>query len=117
MYLILNSELFGLRKTDLMLVARYHRRASPKPAHQGYAALNRERRLTVAKLAALLRLADALERSHSQRAHKIRCTHEDGRLVISVPHVNDVSLKQLVLKQKGPLFEEIFGVQIMLRAT
>ncbi len=118
MYLILNSELFGLSKKDVTLVAlvaRYHRRASPKPTHQMYMGLEREYRIAVAKLAAILRVADALDRSHSQRIQELKCEHEEGRLIISIPHADDLSLEQLALKQKGTLFDEIFGKQVMLR--
>ena len=61
LYLIRNSELFGLGKKDLLLaalVARYHRRASPQPTHEGYATLDRDERVAVAKMAAILRVAD-----------------------------------------------------------
>ena len=118
MYIINNSEIFGLSRRDVhlvWLVARYHRRASPKPAHPGYAMLDRETRVAVAKLAAILRVADALERSHSQRISEIRCKHETGRLVISVPKVDDLSLEQLALLQKGSLFEETYGMKVLLR--
>ena len=118
MYLIMNSELFGLGRQDVLLVglvARYHRRASPKPTHEGYVTLDRERRIAVSKMAALLRVADSLDRSHSQRVHEIRCIRQDGRLVIAIPQIADLSLEQLALKQKGTLFEEIFGMQVLLR--
>jgi len=120
MYLILNSELFGLGRKDVMLVAlaaRYHRRASPKPSHDGYASLNVEHRIAVSKMAAILRVADALDDSRSQRVRGIECICEDSRLVISVPHVEDLSMEQLALKQKGSLFEEIFGMQVLLRTV
>ncbi|HLQ43519.1 MAG TPA: HD domain-containing protein, partial [Planctomycetaceae bacterium] len=119
MYLIQNSELFGLSKRDQLLVAlvaRYHRRASPKPAHPGYAALDRDSRVTVSKLAALLRVAIALDRSYSQRILDLSCTREEDRLVISIPNVEDLSLEQLAVKQNSGLFEETFGLQVQLRA-
>lgn len=118
MYLILNSELFGLSKADETLVgltARYHRRASPKPTHTIYTALDRDQRIAVAKMAAMLRLADALDASHSQRLHELRFSREGGRLVISVPQVEDLSLEQLALKQTGTLFEETYGMPVLLR--
>ncbi len=118
MYLISNSEMFGLGEKDLLLVAliaRYHRRASPKPTHSGYSGLDRDGRVAVAKLSAILRVADALEHSHSQRVREIRCKREPGRFVITVPHTDDLSLEQLALKQKGSLFEETFGMTILLR--
>ena len=72
-------------------------------------------RVAVAKLAAMLRVADALEHSHSQRVREIHCEREPGRLVITVPHTDDLSLEQLALKQKGTLFEETFGMTVLLR--
>jgi exopolyphosphatase / guanosine-5'-triphosphate,3'-diphosphate pyrophosphatase len=118
MYLINNSEIFGLGRSDLLLtalVARYHRRYSPKPYHEGYAGLNREARIAVAKLAAILRVAVSLDRSYSQRVQEIRCSRSEGRLVLSIPHVNDLALEQLAVKQQGSLFEDIYGMQIVLR--
>jgi exopolyphosphatase/guanosine-5'-triphosphate,3'-diphosphate pyrophosphatase len=120
LYIINNSEIFGLSRKDVRLVglvARYHRRASPKPNHPFYATLDRESRVVVAKLAAILRVADALERSHSRRISEIRCKREPGRLVISVPKVDDLSLEQLALAQKGSLFEETFGLKVLLRKS
>lgn len=118
MYLVRNSELFGLGKKDLLLaalVARYHRRASPQPTHEGYATLERDERVAVAKMAAILRLADALDESRSQRIHELKAQHEGDRLVISIPLVEDVSLEMLALKQTGSLFEETFGFPVLLR--
>jgi exopolyphosphatase/guanosine-5'-triphosphate,3'-diphosphate pyrophosphatase len=119
MYLIQNGELFGLSRRDQLLVAivaRYHRRASPKPTHAGYASLDREGRVTVAKLAALLRVAVALDRSYTQRIADLTCEREDDRLVIHILNADDLSLEQLALKQNGSLFEETFGLQVVLRA-
>jgi len=118
MYLIRNSELFGLGKRDVLLaslVARYHRRASPQATHEGYNTLDREGRVAVAKMAALLRVAIALDESRSQRIHELTCAYEGGRLVISIPRVEDLSLEQLALKQNGALFEETFGMPVLLR--
>jgi exopolyphosphatase/guanosine-5'-triphosphate,3'-diphosphate pyrophosphatase len=119
MYLIRNSELFGLGRRDQLLaalVARYHRRASPQPTHEGYATLDRDGRVAVTKLAAILRLAIALEESRSQRICEVICSRENGRLVISVPRVDDLSLEQLALKQNVSLFEETYGMPVLLRA-
>lgn len=120
MYIIRNSELFGLGKANLLLialVARYHRRASPASNHEGYNSLDREQRIAVSKLAAILRVADALDYSHSQRVQEIRCSQEESRFVIAAPAVDDLSLEQLALRQKGGLFDEIFGMQVLLRTV
>jgi exopolyphosphatase / guanosine-5'-triphosphate,3'-diphosphate pyrophosphatase len=117
MYLIQNSELFGLSRRDInlvALVARYHRRATPKPVHQEYAALDRSERLTTAKLAAILRVADSLDRSHSRRISGIECRKEKERFVISVPNVDDLTLEQVALQNKGDMFEEVYGMSVVV---
>ncbi len=68
-YLIKNGDLRGFEPEEIeiiALVARYHRRATPKRAHPGYRSLAPRARRTVKTLAAVLRLAEALDRSHAQ---------------------------------------------------
>lgn len=118
MYLIRNGDLFGLSREDVLLaamIARYHRRSSPKPIHEGFTALDWKNRITVAKLAAILRVADALDRSNSQWIKHFQVIRDRGRLVISVPGAEDLSLEQLALRQKMSLFKEVFGLPVLLR--
>jgi exopolyphosphatase/guanosine-5'-triphosphate,3'-diphosphate pyrophosphatase len=120
MYLIMNSDLFGLGTQDMALVgmvARYHRRASPKPTHPGFNTLDRDRRVAVLKMAAMLRVAIALDASRSQRVQEIHCSRHRDRLIISVPNVDDLSIEQLALKQAGSLFADVFGMRVLLRTT
>lgn len=118
MYLIQNSELFGLGKKDIglvALVARYHRKATPSPIHPFYGELDRQDRVAVCKMAAILRVADALERSHHQHIQNIRCIVEPDQVVIEVPQVHDLTLEQMALREKGNLFEEVYGRSVVLR--
>jgi len=119
MYLIQNSELFALGAREVLLVsliARYHRRAPPRPTHIGYTSLERRDRLAVAKCAAILRVADALDRSSSQRIRTIACSVGDGRLAITTSAAVDVSLEQLAIKNKGSMFEDVYGMSVVLRS-
>jgi exopolyphosphatase/guanosine-5'-triphosphate,3'-diphosphate pyrophosphatase len=117
MYVILNSELFGLGRKELLLVAliaRYHRGSLPGPDQPEYAELDRDSQIAVSKLAAILRVADALERSHSQRVRDIRCSIRDGRLALEVPRLTDLSLEGLALSQKADLLEKVYGLRVHL---
>jgi len=119
LYVIRNSEIFGLSRSELLqvgLVARYYRRAYPQPSHEGYGSLGREHRVTVAKLAAILRLAIALDDTRSGRIQTIECVRESKQLVIQVPGVEDVSLEQVALRQNAGLFRDVFGMPVLLRA-
>ena len=118
-YLIENCELFGLNRSDLgivALIARYHRRTAPRLAHAAFAQLCREDRTIVSKLAAILRVADAMDHSHSQRIARTSYAIDDNRFVISVSGIDDVSIEQVALKNKGPMFEDVFGMQPMVRS-
>jgi exopolyphosphatase/guanosine-5'-triphosphate,3'-diphosphate pyrophosphatase len=120
MYLILNSELFGLTQGDntiVALVARYHRRSVPRLTHPEFLALDREHRMIVTKLAALLRVADALDRNHMQYTRSVSFAREEQRFIITLADVEDVTLERVALKEKGSLFESIFGLQIVLRTS
>src|SRR4029078_3368338 len=68
-YLIKNGDLRGFQPEEievLALVARYHRRGTPKQSHEDYAQLPRQLRRTVRTLASILRVAESLDRSHAQ---------------------------------------------------
>ena len=116
-YIILNSEIFGLSRADVEVVgllARYHRHGAPTIAEPTYALLNQADRLRVQKLAALLRVAEAMERAHSRRIRSFSVRTNARRLELLVPDVSDLTLENLALRTKGALFTDIFGYDIIL---
>jgi exopolyphosphatase / guanosine-5'-triphosphate,3'-diphosphate pyrophosphatase len=120
MYLVQASEVFGLRRKDLLLVSqivRYHRKAAPQQTHVFYMELDRASRMIVTKCAAILRIADALDRSHSQHIRDISCQIDDGRFIINVPSTDNVALEQLGMQRKGSMFEDVYGMQVVLRPS
>ncbi len=116
-YVIANSEIFGLNRWETQIVAqiaRYHRRSGPKPAHSEYLALPQEARIVVTKLAAILRVADALSRVQGGSNIQIRLDREDEALVIGIHGLVDLIFEERALMQKGGLFEDIFGLRVQL---
>lgn len=116
-YLILNSEVFGLDRLDVTivaLVARYHRHSGPRMEHRIYAELSTEDRIRVCKLAALLRVADALERTHVQRVAQIEIRQEAGKLRIRLPGLADAAVERLAMASKADLFEQVFGLSVVV---
>jgi exopolyphosphatase/guanosine-5'-triphosphate,3'-diphosphate pyrophosphatase len=74
-YLIKNGGLRGFEPREIeiiALIARYHRQTAPRRSHAGFGGLTRGERETVKMLSALLRLAEGLERSHSQVVSRMR---------------------------------------------
>lgn len=111
-YIISNADLPGLSSGELAmaaLVARYHRRANPQPKHPGYGELPKADRDLVRKLAAILRVCDALDREHLSRVRKleVRRTPEGFDLHARVRGAS--GLESWALRKKGHLFRDVFG--------
>ena len=120
MYMIMASDLFGMSKSDLhlvALVARYHRRSAPKPSHTPFVTLTRDDRITVIKLAALLRVAIALNASRHSRKQEFICRKEKNRMIIFLSDRDDISLEQISIRLNGQLFEQVFGLPVTLRVA
>ena len=120
LYLIANSEIFGLNREEIAVVAhvaRYHRRSGPKSSHLEYMSLPRETRVTVNKLAALLRVADALARGHIRQARDIHFERQGDDLIVCIPGVADLLLEERAVAAKADLFEDIYGMKVRLEAV
>ncbi len=116
-YVVANSEIFGLRREELQIVAhaaRYHRRSVPKPTHLEYVSLPRDSRMIISKIAAILRVADALDRGHAQQVREIQFQRLPGELVMVIPGVPDLTLERRALTLKADLFEDIYGLRVRL---
>ena len=116
-YIILNSEVFGLDRLDVTivaLVARYHRHSGPRLDHPSYASLSTDDRIRVCKLAALLRVADALERTHVQRVASLEIRIASGVLHVRLPGLADAAVERLAMASKADLFEQVFGLGVVI---
>lgn len=116
-YLIVNSEIFGLTRDELRIVAllaRYHRRSPPKPSHAEYMALPRETRVVVNKLAALLRVADGFARGRIRNVRQLQFERSGDDLVVYVHGADDLLMEQRSVAAKGDLFEDIYGMRVRL---
>jgi exopolyphosphatase/guanosine-5'-triphosphate,3'-diphosphate pyrophosphatase len=117
-YLISASELYGLRKRELEIIAniaRYHRRALPQRSHVPYISLDRDERMVVSKLAAILRVANALDKDHLQNVIELKISREGDQIVLSGQNVSDLAMGRLSLASRSDFFTEIFGKKVVLR--
>ena len=117
-YLIASSELFGLRRRELEIIAniaRYHRRALPQRSHVSFVSLDRDERMIVSKLAAILRVANALDKDHSQNIMDLKISREGDQIALMAQNVSDLAMGRLALASRSDFFTEIFGKKIILR--
>ncbi len=116
-YIVSNSEIFGLHGDELAIVANiigYHRGAAPQSTDFEYMALQREERILVLKMISILRIADALDRGHSQQIKNITVERKADTVIITAEGAYDVSLERLSLEEKGMLFQDVFGYRVLL---
>ena len=78
-------------------------------------AMSREEYLLTAKLAAILRLANAMDRSHYQKVKALNVKLKDRTLYLIIDSVKDVSLELGLLKDKTEFFESVFGIQLLMK--
>ena len=97
-------------------VARYHRGAKPRASHEGLAALEPEEREIVRVLGALLRLADGLDRSHTDAVRDLEVWLEGGRMAVVVECPFGCESEVWAGEKKGQWLAEVFGVNLEIRA-
>lgn len=112
LYLITNSELTGFSEAERAVIAniaRYHRGSLPKKRHPEYEALNLADREIVCKLGGIVRVADALDRSHDSRVYDLQC-HDGKSRSLHVELCSDANCENelLEVERKRELFEQAF---------
>jgi exopolyphosphatase / guanosine-5'-triphosphate,3'-diphosphate pyrophosphatase len=115
MYLILHGDLKNFTADEVKVIAniaRYHRKATPKAKHDPYAELPARLRRVVDVGAALLRLSDGLDRSHSSVIQDIRCKIENKKVKCTLTARSDAELETWGARRKRDWFEEVFGRSI-----
>lgn len=114
-YIILHSEITGLTDRERSIVAnvsRYHRKAMPKASHEHFAALSVGDQDIVWKLGSILRLADALDRSHSSIVSKIQVVIRPGSLRLDLEAIREPSHELIAVARKKDMFESYFNVLV-----
>jgi len=118
LYLIGHSELPSFSHNEMQLVAnvgRYHRKSEPAPRHPAFMELSEEERTRVTGLAALLRLADALDREHVQRVRSVSVKLSDQEVTLWLDGVGDLLLEGWAMKRKAQMFSRVFERKVRLR--
>src|SRR5262245_18103679 len=119
-YLIKNGDLRGFEPDEIetiALISRYHRRRTPKRKHEGFGDLRRRRRRTVRTLAAILRLAESLDRSHSQTVSSLELHDRGDDDLLRLRTSGDVELEAWAATRSAAPFERFTGKPLRVEVS
>lgn len=116
-YIIKNSEIFGLSRKDNTIVseiAKYHKGNSIPQDEESYLMLPRSDRMTILKLTAILRIADAMDRGHIQQFSDFSIKVQQNTLYIKTKNSKNTVLEKIAMSEKSGMFESVFGYKVIL---
>jgi exopolyphosphatase / guanosine-5'-triphosphate,3'-diphosphate pyrophosphatase len=118
-YLTMNGDIPGLEGRDRAIVAalvRYHNRKSePAGHHAAYSSLSSADKTIMRRLAAILRIAEALDHSHRQRVSNVRASFQRGAAALQVEARGDAAEDLRDAERSAELFEKEFHVRLHFR--
>ncbi|HVG21588.1 MAG TPA: Ppx/GppA phosphatase family protein [Blastocatellia bacterium] len=123
LYLIKNSEMPGFTGSEiatLSTLVRYHRGSMPKKSrdsrsrkeHEDFYSLERAERSTLLRLAAILQIADGLDRSHRQEVSDVGCQLQGASVTFTVECEGECDLEMWSAERKASWFKELFQVAV-----
>jgi exopolyphosphatase/guanosine-5'-triphosphate,3'-diphosphate pyrophosphatase len=118
-HLIMHSGLQGFTRREIAMIAataRYHTKALPKRSHESWAAVEAADRATVRGLAAILRIADGLDRGRGARATAVEASDDGSTTRFKVFGPGDLHAELYGVNKKKDLYEETFGRRVEVDA-
>jgi exopolyphosphatase / guanosine-5'-triphosphate,3'-diphosphate pyrophosphatase len=119
-YLIRNGDLRGFDPDEIevvALVARYHRRGTPKRSHEEYSRLPSPLRKTVRTLSSILRVAESLDRSHTQTIAGLDFRDRGADALLQIKTTGDAELEVWATNRHLQPFEALLGKPVRLEAA
>ena len=119
-YIILASEILGLTRAEQTIVAavaRYHSATAPGLDLSQMHAVPAADRLRIAKLAAILRLADALDDSHRAKISKISLHLTSDAVIVTAQSTKAITLEQWTFQHKANFFQKVYGLKAVLKSN
>lgn len=116
-YIVANTEIIGLSHKERMEIAnvvKYNILYLPsKESIQSE--IGNCNYITIAKLVAILRIANILDKSHLQKIEDVNISIKDDKLVISAITYDDISLEAGLFESRASFFEQVYGIRPVLR--
>jgi len=119
-YLIKNCDLVGFTADEIELIAniaRYHRKAIPEDDHRTLKDLSEDLRDTLTVLGGILRVGDALDRSHFGVVQSVRCTVSPDAVDIGLIATDEAALEIWAARERTDLLSHVLRRKIRFTKT
>jgi exopolyphosphatase / guanosine-5'-triphosphate,3'-diphosphate pyrophosphatase len=102
------------QRSLVALIARYHRRTLPKQRHREFHDLPMRDQQLVMRLAAILRVADGLDRTHTHAVQTADVRFSRDAIRVLITSTTDASEELRAAKVKADLLEDVLGVTVRI---
>lgn len=116
--LIMKTSIPEVSREDILLaalIARYHRKSEPKPEHEFFAHLSDRDQKRVTALAAILRVADVLDRNHLQQVDTISVSFDLGSVSFLLSDSAKSGIDYQAFAKKSRLFAKVFAREVKIQ--
>ena len=116
-YIVANTEIIGLSHKERMEIAnviKYNVMYLPS-REKILGQLEDCDYITIAKLAAILRIANILDKSHTQKIEDISISLKDYQMIITAKTYEDIDLEAGLFEERADFFEKVYGIRPVLR--
>ena len=117
-HIIMATEMIGLSHMEREIVAnivRYNHSPFVYEDLTGGSSLTGEAYLTMAKLTAILKVANGLDRSHKQKLKGVKAVLKDNELILTIDTQEDILLEKGLFKKRADFFREVYNVQPVIK--
>lgn len=117
--IIMSTEIIGLSHTEREVIANVVKFNTEPFTYYGEAdsksTIDRDTYMLMGKLTAIMRVANALDRSHKQKVEEMKASLRDKELILTIDTDEDLTLEEGLLTEKADFFEEVFSIRPRLR--
>jgi len=120
LYILEANPIIGLTASQMAVVAnvaRYHRKSVPRVQHRSFEELSQKQKNIVMTLAAILRIANALDRDRSASVKGMELTFKKPKFVMRLKGEGDMLLAKWALTTRSDLFEQVFGGKLTVEGA
>ena len=118
-HIIMATEIIGLSHLEREIVANVvkynHMEFEYYEAMEKLSMLDRESYIKIAKLTAILRLANGLDRSHKQKFKDVKITMKEDNLIFTVDTDEDIMLEKGLFGARADFFEEVYNIRPVIK--